>query len=109
MNLPGLPDFTAAAGITFIDTILISQQGLEAHSDLGPLIFHELVHVVQYDVLGVDEFIKCYVQGWAKSGFDYYTIPLEMEPYNLQRRYEKDPTHGFPVLAEMRKALGEKQ
>lgn len=107
MKLTGLPDFTTAAGITFIDTILISEQGLEAHSALGPLIFHELVHVVQYDVLGVDEFIKCYVQGWARGGFDYYSIPLEMESYNLQRRYEKDSRQGFPVLAEVCKTLGE--
>jgi hypothetical protein len=31
-----------------------------------------LVHVVQYDLLGVDEFMDQYVTGWAQNGFDYY-------------------------------------
>lgn len=71
MKLPMLLNFTTAAGITFKDTILISRWYLNSQSHLMPLIFHELVHVVQYEVLGVSEFIGRYVRGWAENGHDY--------------------------------------
>jgi hypothetical protein len=73
VGVPQTIDFTQMAGITFQDTVLLSQ----AQPIPNPiaLLFHELVHVVQYDVLGVEEFARQYVRGFAAGGFDYYAIP----------------------------------
>ena len=109
MAVPRLLDFTQAAGITFKDTILVSQRYLTSHTQLGPLIFHELVHVVQYEVLGVTDFIERYVRGWADNGFDYFRVPLEAHAYELQQRYETDPKRVFAVVEEMQRRLGEEQ
>src|SRR5437879_5273933 len=54
---PGsLPDFTEMAAITFVDTIV-------SH---GPIanrtLFHELVHLVQYEKLGLPQFAAKYVK-----------------------------------------------
>ena len=88
-NLPQIPfDFQVMDGITYDDTILITESSARG-SDVAPLVFHELVHVVQYRVLGVEEFIRQYVQGWAENGRDYFAIPLEVEAYSLQERFEK--------------------
>jgi hypothetical protein len=108
MVVPGLLDFTQAAGITFKDTILVSQRYLTSHTQLVPLTFHELVHVVQYQVLGVNDFIGRYVRGWVDNGLDYFKVPLEAHAYELQKRYERDVKRGFSVLAEVQRNLGGK-
>ena len=45
-----LPDFSFMAAITFVDTVV-------SHEPFtNRLLFHELVHVVQYEKLGLEEF-----------------------------------------------------
>ncbi len=92
-------DFAQGRGITFIDTILISEQ----HTPPGPiplsLVFHELVHVVQYDLVGLDEFVSRYVKGWFARGMQYASVPIERQAYDLQARYEATPAIGFSVVA----------
>ena len=88
-NLPETPiDFRDMDGITYDDTILITEKCFRS-DDLAPLIFHELVHVVQYQMFGGEEFIRRYIQGWAENGRDYHAIPMEVEAYKLQSRFEK--------------------
>lgn len=45
-----LPDFAHMAAITFVDTVVSHEPFTER------LLFHELVHVVQYEKLGLSEF-----------------------------------------------------
>lgn len=99
-------DFSQMAGITFADTILISVARTPLGAPLDSLIFHELVHVVQYEVLGVPEFVLRYVQGWAQNGFRYDGIPLERDAYELQGRYDSQPQRAFSVRAEVHRRLG---
>ena len=89
-------DFSQMAGITFVDTILIS----DLYADIQPrisLLFHEMVHVVQYGWLGVAEFTSKYVHGWAQKGFVYTEIPLEREAYELQQRFDSARQISFSV------------
>lgn len=72
----------------------------------APLLFHELIHVVQYETIGLQVFVEQYIQGWAQSGFQYTAIPLERDVYDLQDRYESHPQQGFSVRAEVRRRLG---
>jgi len=82
----GVPvDFRDMAGITFVDTIAISKRFLpESPHGLLELLFHEMVHVVQYDVLGVERFVPEYVYGWVRSGERYETIPLRLKPMSCR-------------------------
>ena len=89
-------DLRGSAGITFGDTILVSD--LHVRGPLPPaLIFHELVHVVQYSILGVTEFARRYVSGWAANGFEYLRIPLEVQAHDLERRFLTDELGGVLV------------
>jgi hypothetical protein len=99
-------DFREMAGITFVDTILVSQEKADL-SDAGfvSLLFHEAVHVVQYQHLGLERFMHEYVIGWAQSGFSYPDIPLERQAYALQDRFRASPSTGFSVLAEVQRAF----
>ena len=109
LKTPKLLNFNNVAGITFKDTILISQRFLKADSRLRSLIFHELVHVVQYEIFGVREFIARYVREWAENGFAYSAIHFEIEAYELHQRYEKNPSQGFPVAEKVCQRLGDRR
>jgi hypothetical protein len=98
-----LLDFSTMAGITFMDTILLVDRFLTESAT--PLIFHELVHAVQYELLGPEKFVELYIMGWVNQGFNYAAIPLEMDAYELQNRYEADPTDAFPVKDEVSRSL----
>ena len=82
----GLPELARVqqmsfAGITFKGTIFL-QQGQTSES----LHFHEMVHVVQWARLGVDNFLLAYGIGLAQSGYEQ--SPLERMAYSLQRSFE---------------------
>lgn len=100
-----LLDFRVMAGITYGDTILISDGRIPGEMPVS-LVFHELVHVIQYAVLGIEEFARQYVVGWAENGFDYLKIPLEVHAYELQARFECDALSGVSVEEEVRTLLG---
>ena len=52
------------------------------------LHFHELVHVVQWARLGVDNFLLAYGAGLLQ--FDYEKTPLERMAYSMQAQFERD-------------------
>lgn len=106
MGVPPPLDFTAMEGITFVDTILISQRHHPHEPPSLPLLFHELVHVVQYEILGFPVFMDRYVWGWFQAGQSYAEIPMEQDAYLLQDRYTSQPNIGFSVEEEVRHELG---
>ncbi|MCU1263006.1 MAG: hypothetical protein JWO80_5891 [Bryobacterales bacterium] len=88
----GLPEFADIhliefEGITFKDTIFIRR-------DLSyeGLYFHELVHVVQWARLGVDNLLLAY--GLALSRQSYRDTPLEDMAYRLQAKFEAGTLQG---------------
>ena len=89
-----LPDFAEMAAVTFIDLIVsygaISEQ----------IRFHELVHAVQYQKLGVQAFASRYVTGFLSAG-GYEGIPLERNAYELDARFKADSSRAFSVEAEV--------
>ena len=68
------------AGITYKDTFFVNH----AHQSES-LHFHELVHVVQWERLGVDNFLLAYGIGLMQSG--YRDSPLEKMAYFLEERF----------------------
>ncbi len=103
---PAPPDFSNMVAITLADTVLLSRTVEQGGEPIDGLVFHELVHVVQYKLLGIEGFVRRYVTGWTENGYDYKSIPLEQDAYRLQARYEEDPGQGFPVRAEIARSLG---
>ena len=70
------------------------------------LLFHEIVHVVQYRLLGVRGFAEQYIRGWARSGFDYREIPLEVEAYALEAEFADGAIRGGIVERRVAGRLG---
>ena len=95
MGIRNLPDFSHMAAITFVDVVV-------SHEDFtNDLLFHELIHVVQYAQLGVKEFARRYVQGFIDGG-SYEEIPLEKNAYDLEDRFSSEPPQAFSVADEVR-------
>ncbi len=83
----GLPEFTrfegkSYDGITFQDYIFLVK-GREAPQ----LLFHELVHVVQWARLGADKFLLAYASGLAQFGYEQ--SPLEHMAFSLQAEFAR--------------------
>jgi hypothetical protein len=94
------------AGMAFIDTVVISSGHGLARGDTMVLLFHELVHVVQFRLLGVRGMLRRYIRGWAACGYDYWSIPLEEDAYELHGRFAAEPGRVFSVEDEVRRRLG---
>lgn len=89
------PEPRLTEAITFID-LIATRQPISLQ-----LACHELSHVVQYRLLGLDRFAQLYVRGFFEGG-GYHGIPLERCAYALEQRFvlEKQP---FDVDAEIGK------
>jgi hypothetical protein len=96
MGFKDLPSFADVAAVTFVDVIVSHEEFTDA------LLFHELVHVVQYAQLGVKEFSARYVSGFV-NGAGYDGIPLEKNAYELEQRYTTNKAQMFSVEDEVKR------
>jgi hypothetical protein len=79
MGLKRFGDFEQMdmAGITYLDTYFVRAD--QVH-------FHELVHVIQWRLLGPENFLARYADGLERFG--YRNSPLEKMAYNFQDRFD---------------------
>ena len=88
MGIRNLPDFSEMAAITFVDVIVSHQEFTDA------LLFHELVHVVQYAQMDLKEFAARFVNGFIQGG-SYEEIPLEKKAHALEGRFSQNSGERF--------------
>jgi hypothetical protein len=69
-------------GITYLDTYFLKRRIANVES----LHFHELIHVVQWRLLGAEFFLVMYAGGLEKFG--YRNSPLEKMAYDAQRVFD---------------------
>jgi hypothetical protein len=95
MGIRNLPSFSDVAAVTFVD-VIVSHEEFTAE-----LLFHELVHAVQYAQMGSKQFAKFYVSGFIKGG-SYEEIPLEKNAHELEARFSARKNGVFSVAEEVR-------
>ena len=82
----GLSDFawleTGPRAVTYQDTYFLETGAAGSES----LHFHELVHAIQWRVLGPEDFLLMYAAGLAEHGYE--DSPLEAMAYAHQARFE---------------------
>ena len=83
MGLARFTDFVRgnADGITYLDTIFLKP----SQSNNENLHFHELVHVIQWRLLGPDRFLLSYANGL--ECFGYRQSPLEAMAYDAEAAF----------------------
>jgi hypothetical protein len=87
---PVLLQVQNAVGITFVDCIVIATRFHPSPMPSHSLLFHELVHVLQYEILGTHGVIDAYIRGWEENDFQYEKIPIEQEAYQFQQEFERN-------------------
>lgn len=95
VGIKNLPSFSDVAAVTFVDVIV-------SHETFTPeLLFHEMVHVVQYSQMGTSKFASSYVNGFIRGG-SYEEIPLEKNAYELESRFRSNRQHTFSVADDVK-------
>lgn len=87
LGAPGFEAFESmdAAGITYLDTYFVQTSQVQNES----LHFHELIHIVQWRLLGAERFLAAYADGLERFG--YRNSPLERTAYDLEDRFDTSP------------------
>jgi hypothetical protein len=67
-------------------------------------LFHTLVHVAQFEAVGVERVMKGYFETLNESGL-WMVVPYEEQAYQLDARYTRDPSEVFRVEEEVRRWL----
>ena len=103
LSAMGLSDFAnfevqPMSGITYRETYFLVPNAAADES----VHFHELVHVIQWQVLGARDFLLLYAAGLIEH--DYESSPLEKMAYEHQARF--DAGQGtYSVEAEVREQV----
>jgi len=75
---------------------------IAAREPMGlPLLFHEMVHVLQYRLLVVKAFARLYVRGFFTGG-GHHGFPLELCALEMEQRFINTP-EPFDVESEIAK------
>jgi len=92
----GLPQFenfekTNFSGITYLTTYFLVKREAGCES----LHFHELVHVIQWELLGAERFLERYVDGFEKC--KYRDNLLEVIAYDHEARFKAGAEPAYSV------------
>lgn len=68
-------------GITYLDTFFLKRH----QSKNEAIYFHELIHVIQWRMLGPEKFLRAYAVGL--ESFGYRNSPLEVMAYDAEKRF----------------------
>jgi len=91
-NLPDIPHMTS---VTFGDT-LVFHGALTTRS-----IFHALVHAVQVEVLGLEQYAELMVRGLVRTRA-YVSVPMEAHAFLLESTFAENQTRVFSVEEKVR-------
>jgi hypothetical protein len=68
-------------GITYLNTFFIKRDELRNEA----IYFHELIHIVQWRILGPEQFLRSYADGLERLG--YRDSPLEVMAYDAEAAF----------------------
>ncbi len=103
-------NFRRAVGLALDDTLLLRGADVPAGSPARrSVLFHELVHSVQYQALGVESFMQLYLASLVANDYSYPNVAFEHQAFELQHRFNVDPGTPFSVEDEVADMVQELQ
>jgi hypothetical protein len=83
-------------GIAYLDTFFLKQP----QSRNEAIHFHELIHIVQWRILGPENFLRAYADSWERFGYRH--IPMEEMAYDAELAFatSKDAFDAEKMVAE---------
>ncbi len=95
LGFTNLPELTHMPSITFIDVIVFNEH------ITSQALFHALVHMVQFQALGLQRYTEAFVRGFLRT-HSHVTVPLEAHTFALDSRFATNPAEGFSVEENVR-------
>ena len=89
-----LPDAAHMTAIPFVDLMVFNRQPTLR------TLFHNLVHVTQFAVLGEEKVLRGYFETINEAGL-WMVVPFEEQAYQLDARYTTNPSDVFSVEKEV--------
>jgi hypothetical protein len=95
-----LPDIRHMASVTFEDVLVFHQ------SPADRILFHALVHAVQFQMLGLERYTELFVRAFLRMG-SHFLVPLEAQAFALDSRFPVNGESAFSVEEEVLKCIRE--
>ena len=93
-----VPDAVHMAAIPFVDVAVFNKEPTMR------TIFHTLVHVVQFTLVGLERCMEVYFRVLNESRL-WLVVPFEEQAYQMDARFTRNPTNLFSVEEEIREWL----
>ena len=93
LGFANLPDLAHMDSVTFQDVVIFNDKLTDN------ALFHGLVHVVQYQILGVQRMSDLLVRGFLRTNA-HFAVPLEAHAFSMEARFARKES--FPVEEQVR-------
>jgi hypothetical protein len=90
-----LPEWTHMDSLTFLDVILFSEKVTDRR------LFHALVHVVQFELLGLERYCELFIRGFLAAKH-HFSVPIEAHTYSLESKFVASRSDRFSVEDRVR-------
>jgi hypothetical protein len=95
LGFANLPEVTHMPSLTFLDVVVFNEHVTERS------LFHGLVHVVQFEVLGLERYAELFVRSFVTTKL-HFTVPLEAHAFSLESKFVAAPASRFSVEEQVR-------
>jgi hypothetical protein len=93
-GLTRFADFERGAfnGVTYLNTFFLKRRELRNEA----IHFHELIHVIQWRILGPENFLRVYADGLERFG--YRDSPLEIMAYDAEAAFKANDVFDAEIM-----------
>ena len=95
LGFVNLPEFTHMHALTFLDVVVFQEKITER------LLFHGLVHAVQFEILGLERYSDRFVRSFVNTKL-HFSVPLEAHTFSLESKFAGTPANRFSVEEQVR-------
>jgi hypothetical protein len=97
-----LPELTHMDSLTFLDVVVFNDT-LNVRA-----LFHALVHVVQFQILGLEQYTRLFVESFLRMR-THFTVPLEAHAFPLTSKFMRPAAQAFSVEDQVQSWVNEKR
>jgi hypothetical protein len=95
LGVLNLPEWTHMDSLTFIDAVLFNERITDRR------LFHALVHLVQFELLGIERYSELFIRGFLATKH-HFSVPLEAHTFSLESKFAANPADRFSVEDRVR-------
>jgi hypothetical protein len=95
LGFVNLPEVAHMHSLSCLDVVIFNERVTER------ALFHGLVHVVQFEVLGLERYANLFVRSFVNTKL-HFSVPLEAHAFSLESKFVGSPSSRFSVEDQVR-------